>query len=84
MLPGTMNVNTMANWVIKSTETYLSLMFDRLHELIYDSHVIHADESPVKVMRIDGRKLVNGRRTYMWVYRSHPLDGSPPVILFES
>ena len=78
-----LSVNTMANWVIKGTETYLSLMFDRLHELIYDSHVIHADESPVKVMRIDGRKLVNGKRTYMWVYRNRPLNGSPPIILFE-
>ncbi len=78
-----LSANTMANWVIKGTENYLSLMFDRLHELIYDNRVIHADESSVKVMRIDGRKLVNGKKTYMWVYRNRPLDGSPPVILFE-
>lgn len=78
-----LSANTMANWVIKGTEEYLSLTFDRLHELIYDNRVIHADESPVKVMRIDGRKLVNGKKTYMWVYRNRPLDGSPPIILFE-
>ncbi|MBE5838878.1 IS66 family transposase [Butyrivibrio sp.] len=36
--------NTMANWVIKSAERYLSLVYDRIHELIYDSSVIHADE----------------------------------------
>ena len=78
-----LSANTMANWVIKGTEEYLSLIFDRLHELIYDNRVIHADESPVKVMRIDGRKLVNGKKTYMWVYRNRPLDGSPPIILFE-
>lgn len=78
-----LSTNTLANWVIKGTEYYLSLMFDRLHELIYDCHVIHADESPVKVMRIEGKKLVNGKKTYMWVYRNRPGNGSPPIILFE-
>ena len=46
-----LSANTMANWVIKSTDVYLSLIYDRLHELIYDSKVIHADKLPVKVMR---------------------------------
>ena len=49
--------NTMANWVIRSTDMYLSLIYDRIHELIYDSKVIHADETPVKVMRIDNAKI---------------------------
>lgn len=49
--------NTMANWVIKSADNYLSLVYDRLHQLIYDNHVIHADETPVKVMRIDNNKV---------------------------
>ncbi len=51
--------NTLANWVIKSADTYLSLLYDRLHELIYDNHVLHADETPVKVMRIDNQKIKN-------------------------
>ena len=75
--------NTLANWVIKSTELYLSLMYDRLHELIYDSKVIHADETPVKVMRIDGAKIKNGKKTYMWVYRNRPLRGTHPVVLYD-
>ena len=49
--------------MIKSTDVYLSLIYDRLHELIYDSKVIHADESPVKVMRIDHAKIKNGKKT---------------------
>lgn len=56
------------NWVIKSTDVYLSLIYYRLHELIYDSKLIHADESPVKVMRIDHAKIKNGKKIYMWVY----------------
>ena len=33
--------NTMANWVINSSDTYLSLMYDRLHKLIYPGDIIH-------------------------------------------
>ena len=78
-----LSTNTMANWVIKSTDVYLSLIYDRLHELIYDSKVIHADESPVKVMRIDHTKIKNGKKTYMWVYRNRPLRGTHPIVLFD-
>ena len=54
----------MANWVIKSADNYLSLLYDRLHEIIYDNHIIHADETPVKVMRIDNNKIKNGIRPF--------------------
>ena len=71
--------NTMANWVIRNTDMYLSLIYDRIHELIYDSKVIHADETPVKVMRIDNAKTKNGKKTYMWVYRNRPFRSSTGV-----
>lgn len=70
--------NTMANWVIKSSDNYLSLLYDRLHTLIYDNRVIHADESPVKVMRIDNAKVKNDKKTYMWVYRNRVTDHTHP------
>ena len=75
--------NTLANWVINSSDMYLSLIYDRLHELIYSNKVIHADETPTKVMRIDGKKIVNGKKTYMWVYRNNPSSKSPPIVLFD-
>ncbi len=78
-----LSTNTMANWVIKSSEMYLSLIYDRLHKLIYDSKVIHADETPVKVMRIDNQKISNGKKTYMWVYRTNPRASSNKVILYD-
>ncbi len=78
-----LSTNTMANWVIKSTEEYLSLIYDRLHDLIYDSKVIHADETPTKVMRIENAKIKNGKKTYMWVYRNRPLRGTHPIVLFD-
>ena len=72
-----LSTNTMANWVIKSADNYLSLLYDRLHELIYKNHTIHADETPVKVMRIDGAKIKNGKKTYIWVYRNSPAVNAP-------
>ena len=45
----------MANWIIRLGESYISVMYDYLHELIYDYHVILADETPVLVNK-DGRK----------------------------
>lgn len=75
--------NTLSNWVINSTNDYLSLVYDRIHELIYDSQVIHADETPVKVMRIDNAKIANGKKTYMWVYRNNPRTSKNPIVLYD-
>lgn len=75
--------NTLANWVIKASEMYLSLVYDRMHELIYESQVIHADETPAKVMRIDGVKIKDGKNTYMWVYRTNPNSSSNDIILYD-
>lgn len=78
-----LSTNTMANWVIKSCDYYLSLVYDRLHEMIYDSNVIHADETPVKTMRIDNKKIKNGKKTYMWVYRNRTTHSLPPIVLYD-
>lgn len=78
-----LETNTMSNWVINSAEKYLSLIYDRIHELIYDSKVIHADETPVKVMRIDNQKVKNGKKTYMWVYRNNPRSSRYPIVLYD-
>ena len=73
----------MSNWVVNSTERYLSLIYDRLHELIYENKVIHADESPAKVMRIENAKIKGGKKTYMWVYRNRPMRTTHPIVLFD-
>lgn len=78
-----LSTNTMANWVIKSCDYYLSLIYDQLHEMIYDSKVIHADETPVKTMRIDNAKIKNGKKTWMWVYRNRPSRFGHPIVLFD-
>ena len=44
----------MAHWMINCSNQYLSLLYDYLHEKIYEYHVLQADETPVLVTK-DGR-----------------------------
>ena len=46
-------------------------------------HIIHEDETPVKVMRIDNNKIKNGKKAYMWVYRNRPTKKARPIVLFD-
>ena len=70
----------MANWMIRLGKSYISVMYDYLHKLIYDYHVIQADETPVLVNK-DGRKA--GSKSYMWVYRSGYMNPEKQIILYE-
>ena len=57
----------MVNWMIRLGEEYLGIMYDYLHKLLCDYHVIQADETPVIVNK-DGRKARS--KSWMWIYRS--------------
>ncbi len=70
----------MANWTIKCSERYLSLLYDRMHKELYKSPVLQADETPVEVSK-DGRAA--GSKSYMWVYRTGKMYDKAPIILYE-
>ncbi len=70
----------MANWMIRLSEEYLGVLYDRLREKLYDFHVIQADETPVLVKR-DGRDA--GAKSYMWVYRSGFMNKEQQIILYD-
>lgn len=70
----------MANWMIRLGEEYLSVLYDHLHQRLYEYHVIQADETPVLVNR-DGRPA--GTQSYMWVYRSGHMYADRQIILYE-
>ena len=70
----------MANWMIRLGESYLAVMYDYLHRLLYRSHVIQADETPVLVNK-DGRPA--GSKSWMWVYRSGFMYPEKQIILYE-
>ncbi len=70
----------MANWMIRLGEDYIAVLYDYLHELMYDYHVIQADETPVLVNR-DGRPA--GSKSYMWVYRTGHMYKDKQIVLYE-
>lgn len=69
---------TMANWMIRLTERYLSLVYDKMREKLLSSSVVHADETPVLVNK-DGRKA--GSKSYMWVYCSN--DKDKEIVMYD-
>ena len=71
---------TMANWVIKTAERYLSLVYDRIKEELIKNPVLHADETPVMVTK-DGRKGMH--KNYMWVYRSGSMCKANQAVLYD-
>lgn len=70
----------MANWMIRLGEEYLSVLYDYLHQKLYDYHVIQADETPVLVNH-DDRPA--GSKSYMWVYRSGYMYPEKQIVLYE-
>ena len=76
----TITRQNMANWMIRLGESYLAVLYDYLHQKLYDYHVIQADETPVLVNR-DGRSA--GTKSYMWVYRSGHLYTDKQIVLYD-
>ncbi len=70
---------TMCHWVILSADRYLGRLYERMKQELFRYHVIHADETPVKVVK-DGRDT--STNSYMWVYRSGALEPHP-FVLYE-
>ena len=76
----TITRQNMANWMIRLGESYLAVLYDYLHQKLYNYHVIQADETPVFVNR-DGRSA--GSKSYMWVYRSGHLYTDKQIVLYD-
>ena len=70
---------TMANWMIRLSEEYLSVMYEHMHSLLYNYHVIQADETPLLVNHDD--RPAN-TKSYMWVYRTGFMYDKP-IVLYE-
>ena len=71
---------TMANWVIRCSERYLSLVYDRLQKYLCKQTIIQADETTCQVTK-DGRP--SDAKSYMFVYRTSEHCKEKPVILYQ-
>lgn len=70
----------MANWTIQCADRYLAILYDYLHERLYQYHVLQADETPVLVNK-DGRPA--GSKSYMWVYRTGKMYQDKQIVLYD-
>jgi transposase len=71
---------TMGRWVIRSSEDWLSRIYEAMRQTLLRQHIIHCDETPVQVLKEVGRTAQSS--STMWVYRS-TADSAQPVVLFE-
>lgn len=71
---------TMANWVIACAGTYLRVLYDYCHRLLIRRGFAMADETPVQVLKEEGRETT--AKSYIWLFRSGG-DGTPPIILYH-
>jgi len=69
---------TMSNWLVKSSE-YLEYMYKRLHVYLLEQDIIHADETPVQVLKEENRKAK--QKSYMWLYKSGKYDNQ--IVLYD-
>lgn len=70
----------MAEWTIKLADRYLAILYDYLHDEMYNYHVLQADETPLLVNK-DGRDA--GSKSYMWVYRTGKMYTYKPIVLYD-
>jgi len=71
--------STLAEWVGR-VGVALQPLADRLAELLKQSPVLHADETPVAQLDPGQGKT---HRAYLWTYRSNDLDTGPPIVVFD-
>lgn len=70
----------MANWIIRCSQDYLYPVTRYLREQLLKRDVLHCDESPVQVLKENGRRPQS--KSYMWLYRTRE-DGKEPIILYD-
>ena len=72
-------LSTLAEWVGQAGVA-LQPLADRLAALQRLRPVLHADETPVQQLAPGRGKT---QRAYLWAYRSHALEGDPPIVVFD-
>jgi len=70
---------TLSNWLMHTTEIWLTPLYMRMKEYLKSRDILHADETTLQVLKEPGRASTS--TSYMWLYRTGRAD--PPVTLFE-
>ena len=71
---------TMANWLLNTSEKWLRLIYDALHRQLCRESVLHADETTLQVLKEPGRSSTS--KSYMWLYRTSGC-AKQAIVLYE-
>ena len=71
---------TMANWLLNISESWLQPVYDTLHEHLCREPVLHADETTLQVLKEPGRSSTS--KSYMWLYRTSGC-AKQAIVLYE-
>ena len=71
---------TMANWLLNTSEKWLQPIYDTLREQLCKEPVLHADETTLQVLKEPGRSSTS--KSYMWLYRTSGC-AKQAVVLYE-
>ena len=70
---------TMANWMLKASQYWLEPIYNRMHQIMVQKDILHADETEVQVLKEPDRAATS--KSYMWLYRTG--REGPPIVLFD-
>ena len=71
---------TMANWLLNTSEKWLRPVYDTLREQLCREPVLHADETTLQVLKEPGRSSTS--KSYMWLYRTSGCT-KQAIVLYE-
>lgn len=71
---------TMANWILQASDTWLRPVYDALHRRLCKETVLHGDETTLQVLKEPGRTSTS--KSYMWLYRTSGCT-KYPIVLYE-
>ena len=71
---------TMANWLLNTSEKWLRPVYDTLREQFRKESVLHADETTLQVLKEPGRSSAS--KSYMWLYRTSGC-AEQAIVLYE-
>ena len=71
---------TMANWLLNTSEKWLRPVYDTLREQLRKESVLHADETTLQVLKEPGRSSAS--KSYMWLYRTSGC-AEQAIVLYE-
>lgn len=70
---------TIANWMIKGADQWLSFLYNRMHQLLLKLDILHADETTLQVLHEPDRPATT--KSYLWLYRTG--TEGPPIVLYD-